>query len=353
LPLVYTTLEGDILTSKVGLVTDDKKEVEAQNPVIISASRSTDIPAFYANWFKNRWEKGYVKWINPFNNKTLYVSLNNAEVVVFWSKNPQPMLEKSYLHFLNTKIKSYYFQYTLNNYEPENFEESIPPLESRIKTFKDLSNTIGKEKVIWRYDPLILTKTIDVDQLLTRVKNIGDELCKFTDKLVFSFADIGVYKKVKNNLKNIQHVEFSEETMEEFAYGIQQLNNKWGLELATCSELINLEKYGIIHNKCIDDELLIKLFPNNTKLMKFLGVEVQPPTLFSSDIKIKTKKFKLKDVGQRKECGCIKSKDIGQYNTCPHGCIYCYANTSKKNALKNYKLSITNQHREAILPEKS
>ncbi len=327
---------------KPKIITDDNIEVEAHTPVIISASRSTDIPTFYSDWFVNRWDKGYIKWINPFNQKPVYVSFEKTRVVVFWTKNPKPMFK--HMDFLNERVKNFYFQYTLNDYDKEGFEEKVASVENRINTFKELSEMIGKEKVIWRYDPLILTQDIDVDELLRRVKRIGDELHNYTKKLVFSFADIGVYRKVQNNLKETHYIEFDKNTMEEFARGLQELNREWGLELATCSELIDLKQYGITHNKCIDDDLMIELFPEDKELMDFLGVK--PANLFTTE----RKELKLKDKGQRKECGCIKSKDIGQYNTCPHGCNYCYANTSKKVAYRNYELSRHNVDKETILP---
>ena len=340
------------MLKKIKIITDNSVEVEAQAPIIISASRSTDIPTFYSEWFKNRWQKGYIKWINPFNQKPLYVSFKNTKVIVFWTKNPKPMMKQKYMKFLNTEVKNFYFQYTLNDYDNENFEEKVPLVNKRIETFKELSKMIGKEKVIWRYDPLILTDKINVDELLNRIEKIGDKLYNYTEKLVFSFADIGVYKKVQNNLKGINYIEFTKETMEEFANGLEKLNKKWGLQLATCSEKIDLDKFSIYHNKCIDDELMIKLFSYEKDLMDFLGVEFEEPNLFSNDVSFNRKNYKLKDKGQRKECGCINSKDIGQYNTCPHGCNYCYANTSKNIAYKNYELSRYNQSRETILPNK-
>lgn len=339
------------MKDKIQIITDENIEVEAQAPVIISASRSTDIPTFYSEWFKYRWQKGYIKWINPFNQKPIFVSFKNTKVVVFWTKNPKPMMKKEYISFLQKEVKNFYFQYTLNNYDIENFEEKVPSVKNRIETFKELSKLIGKEKVIWRYDPLILTDKIDVKELLNRIESIGNELYNYTEKLVFSFADIGVYKKVQNNLKAITYIEFTKETMEEFAYGLQQLNQRWKLEIATCSEKIDLENFDINHNKCIDDELMIKLFPHERELMSFLGVEFEERNLFSDNQNITRKSYKLKDKGQRTECGCITSKDIGQYNTCPHGCNYCYANTSKNVAYKNYELSKDNQNRETILPQ--
>jgi hypothetical protein len=188
-----------------------------------------------------------------------------------------------------------------------------------------------------------------VDELLDRVENIGAQLQGYTNKLVFSFADIATYKKVENNLKReqIKVVEFSDKTMHEFAKGLKSLNEKWGYEIGTCAEKIPLEQYGIKHNKCIDDDLMIKLFSDDKPLMDFLGVKFEEPDLFGSSSGV-TKTRVMKDKGQREACGCIISKDIGQYNTCPHECIYCYANTSIKVAEMNYKSHIYHPHLDTI-----
>ena len=332
---------------KVEIVTETGEKVLAQAPIIISASRSTDIPTFYADWFIERWKLGYVKWKNPFNGTSSYVSFNNARVVVFWTKNPRPMIK--YLDFLNEKVKNYYFQYTLNDYNLERLEGKVPELETRIETFKVLSNRIGKEKIIWRFDPLLLTDSINVEELLNRVEKIGNILYKYTNKLVFSYADISVYRKVENNLKrgNINYLEFSLDSMLKFAEGLQKLNKNWGLELATCAEKFDLSKYGISHNKCIDDDLMITLFRNDKILMKFLGVDGGEPNLFTKEGEIKNE-MNLKDKGQREFCGCIMSKDIGEYNTCPHECLYCYANTSETIARSNYENHKLNPNGETI-----
>jgi DNA repair photolyase len=334
---------------KEKIIITDGTEVDAQAPIIISASRSTDIPTFYSNWFINRWKAGYLKWTNPFNGKPLYVSFKNTRVVVFWTKNPKPMFK--YLDYIDKNIPNYYFQFSLNDYDKEGFEAKVSSVESRIKTFKELSTRLGKKRVVWRFDPLILTDKIDVDELLKRVKKIGDELKNYTEKLVFSFVDISIYRKVKNNLKReqVNYIEWTPELMNQFAEGIYQINKEWGLELGTCSEKIDLDKYDIVHNKCIDDDLMIDLFSEDKKLMDFLGVKVEQADLFSNGKVIKTKK--LKDKGQREDCGCIFSKDIGQYNTCPHECNYCYANTSKEIAKKNYKLHLENPNSETIKGE--
>ena len=332
---------------KEKIILSNGTEVEAQCPIIISASRSTDIPTFYADWFIDRWKAGYLKWINPFNNKPLYVSFKDARAVVFWTKNPKPMFK--HLDFLDKNIPNYYFQFSLNDYDKENYETKVPSVESRIKTFIELSNRLGKKRVIWRFDPLILTDEIDIKELLKRVKNIADQLKNHTEKLVFSFVDINIYKKVENNLKKegINYIEWTPKLMNEFAQGLSELNKEWGLKLGTCSEKIDLDKYGIIHNKCIDDDLMIELFSKDEKLMEFLGVEFEEPSLFEPQRKI-VKKRDLKDKGQREDCGCVMSKDIGQYNTCPHECNYCYANTSKKIARRNYQRHLENPDNESI-----
>jgi hypothetical protein len=182
---------------KINITKQDGEVVEAQAPIIISASRSTDIPAFYSDWFIQRIKEGYVKWKNPFNGVPLYVSFNKARLIIFWSKNPKSMLK--HLDYLDERIKNYYFQYTLNDYDIEKLEPNVPNVQSRIETFIELSERIGKGKVIWRFDPLILTDKIGVDELLKKVENIGNHLKNHTEKMVFSFADIKLYKKVQNN----------------------------------------------------------------------------------------------------------------------------------------------------------
>jgi len=343
-----------LVWKKIMIQTDNGESVEAVAPIIISASRSTDIPAFHAKWFLNRLEKGYAIWVNPFNRATQYVSFSNARVVVFWTKNPEPII--SGLSMLDKTGINYYFQYTLNDYEDEKFEPNVPNLDIRIETFKRLSDRIGKEKVIWRFDPLILSDKLSVNDLLNKVRNVGNRIISYTDKLVFSFADIMEYQKVQNNLvrdaegftrENIIDSEFTLENKVLFAKGIQRLHEEWKTQnpefkIATCAEDIPLEKYGIDHNRCIDDELMVKLFPHDRILMEFLGY--QPDySLFGYE-----PQAKLKDKGQRMICGCILSKDIGSYNTCNHLCKYCYANTSAK-MVKNNQSSLK-ENSESILP---
>lgn len=333
---------------KTKIILDDGTETEAQSPVIISASRSTDIPAFYGDWFVERYKKGYLKWFNPFNGVPLFISLKAARLIVFWTKNPKQFLHN--LDFFDEQNVNYYFQFTLNDYEKEGLERKVPSLNKRIETFIELSEKIGKQKVMWRFDPLILTTKMGVQELLRKIENIGDKLKNYTEKLVFSFADISIYRKVEKNLtiNNIDYIEFDSDRMNEVAKGLQILNSSWSFEIGTCSELIDLDEYGIVHNKCVDDDLIIRLFNHDSSLMKFLGVEFEEPSLFNPSRRI-LHKSNLKDRGQRKFCGCIYSKDIGQYNTCPHDCVYCYANASIELVKRNYKLHLGNPFANSIV----
>lgn len=332
---------------KTEIILDDGTKTMAQAPVIISASRSTDIPAFYADWFVDRWSKRYLIWKNPFNNSYFKVAFKNARLIVFWTKNPKPILK--HLDFFNGQNINYYFQYTINDYVAEKLEPNVPAVNQRIETFIELSEKIGKEKVIWRNDPLILTDKIGVDELLRKAENIGNQLKQHTQKMVFSFADIKTYKKVQNNLRknSIKYHEFDIRLMNEFAAGLQQLNKSWNFEIATCAEDIPLENYRIKHNKCVDDDLMIKLFSNDNILMDFLGVKITTPDIFNPECGI-VKKKNIKDKGQREFCGCIVSKDIGEYNTCLHQCEYCYANTSKEKAKSNFAEHCKNKFAETI-----
>jgi len=294
---------------------DNGTEVLAQTPMIISASRATDIPAFYADWFFRRLEKGYVRWRNPFSGKDGYVSFGNTRFIVFWSKNPAPLL--TYLSRLKERGIGCYIQYTLNDYEEEGLEPNVPPLSQRMDAFRCAVEDLGRGAVVWRFDPLILTDKINIDTLLEKIAHIADSLVGYTEKLVFSFADIESYKKVSRNLRQsgINYREWDEESMREFAARLSALNrDNYNFRLATCAERIDLSEFGIEHNRCIDPELISRLAPNDVILQNFL-------------YNART------DTGKRKACGCILSKDIGAYNTCPHGCLYCYANTSSASAL--------------------
>ena len=334
------------------------EKVSAQMPVIVSASRSTDIPAFYSDWFVERFNggNGYVKWFNPFNNMPLYVGFKRTRIIVFWSKNPRPMLEclpnqkESPLDVIDSSGRNYYFQFTLNDYDAEKIEPRVPPVEERIETFKRLAKRLGRDRVVWRFDPLILSDSLTVAKLLEKVERLGDRIAESTSRLVFSFIDIAAYKKVAANLGRggIKAREFLPGEMEEIAARIGELAKSWGIKAGTCGEIKDLERFAIEHNRCIDDRLIVKCFSHDKELMKFVGARFVPgDPLFGVPDRWEPGDYR-KDKGQRAACGCIMSKDIGEYNTCLHLCHYCYANANNAAALANWKYHLACPHAETI-----
>jgi len=300
-------------------------------PVIVSASRATDIPAFYSGWLFERLKKGHLIKVNPYNQRPSKVSLNSVKFIVFWTKNPKPMIEN--LSYLDERGIRYYFQYTLNDYEREGYEKNVPPLSERISTFKELSDKIGKEKVIWRFDPLILSDNISVDTLLKRIENIGDQIAGYTERMVFSFIDL--YKSVEKNLGKSGFSDvrvFTTDEMTYFAGKLKNLNQKWKLELFTCSEELSLTEFGINKSRCIDPGLIGRICADSPEMTEYL--------LDNSH----------KDKNQRALCGCMPATDIGHYNTCIHLCSYCYANRNQELAMTNYRLHMKDPHSERLVP---
>ena len=273
--------------------------------MIISASRRTDIPAFYTEWFIDKLKKGWMIVINPYNPKQAnLVPINgyDAEFYVFWTKNPKPMLDRIDEIIELIGPDSFYFQFTVNAYGTD-VEPNLPPLQERIETFQQLSKRIGKERVIWRYDPILLTDFYTLDWHERTFKALTEKLHDYTEKCVFSFVD--PYKKTLQNTKIIDIGNPSNYPELEIAESLSNISKQYDLKLSTCCEAIDLEKYGITHNKCIDDELIKRI----------------------SGLNIDYKKD-----GQRAKCGCVKCRDIGANNTCLHNCVYCYANNRSHTA---------------------
>jgi len=343
--------------TQVNLTLENGKTVPAAAPVIISASRATDIPAFYPEWLLERLNQGYVKWVNPFSGKPQYVSFAKTRAFVFWTKNPEPMFR--ILDIIDSRGYNYYFLFTLNDYDLEKFEPRVPSYKTRISVFRELSRRIGPERVIWRYDPILRIPGLGVEETLQRIECTGTDLLGTTHKLVFSFAQIINYKKVADNLTRLRPdlyqrqalkaVEWNDEEKYKIAEGLCLMSGKWKktipqFKVSSCAEPMDFSGLDITHNRCIDDNLFAQLFPNDSELMNFLGADKNKfQQLLWSPAGNQKKVKKLKDKGQRKECGCILSKDIGAYTTCPHGCIYCYANTSPEAAAGRYAVHKTNE----------
>lgn len=275
--------------------------------MILSASRRTDIPAFYSEWFFNRVKEGFLYVKNPMNRKQISKILINQSVVdciVFWTKNPKPMFDK--LDLINQF--AYYFQYTLNPYG-NSIEQKVPSIETSINNFKFLSDKIGPEKVIWRYDPIFITNEFNSENHLLSFEKIAGSLSNYTSKCVISFLD--VYKKCERNMKTLKYRTLTDNEKFIISSKISKIALEFGIKVETCAEEIDLTSIGIHKGKCIDDELISKISKKNLNIKK--------------------------DKTQRDVCGCVSSIDIGTYNTCRHNCIYCYANYDMKTVLKNSK----------------
>jgi DNA repair photolyase len=304
-----------------GEIADGPGTLEAVAPLIVSASRSTDIPAFYGDWFCERLGKGYATWINPFNGAARHVSFSRARVFVFWTKDPRPFLPV--LRSMVAEGRQVLVLFTINDYAAEELEPGLPPLSDRIGTFREVSSIVGKGRLTWRFDPVLLSDTLTVERVMERAGEIGDRLSGSASRLVFSFIEMKRYPRVRRNLAGcggVREPTASEEI--EIARRIAELNEDWGLEVQACGEARDFSDLGIGKGGCISAGILAREFPKDTVIREFLssGPGGRSP----------------KDPGQRTACGCLPSKDIGRYSTCMHLCRYCYANSSAAMVRKNY-----------------
>ncbi|SDE48118.1 DUF1848 domain-containing protein [Sporomusa acidovorans] len=278
--------------------------------MIISASRRTDIPAFYAEWFMYRLQAGVVYVRNPRNpGQIASVALNPAVVdcIVFWTKNARPMLNK--LDVIDKMGYPYYFQFTITPYDQQ-VEKRLPPKAEIIETFQYLSEKIGKQRVIWRYDPVIVSPEFSVQYHLEAFGNLCDHLGDYTGQCMISFID--VYAKNRRNLRDIMACETEPRHKNKIAAGFSAIAQAHKLSLAACSETMDFSAYGIERAACIDKRLIEKITDSS------LGGK--------------------KDPNQRPDCGCLESIDIGAYDCCPYGCIYCYGTKSEAAVQKNRQL---------------
>jgi hypothetical protein len=274
--------------------------------VILSASRRTDIPALYSDWFLERIRAGYVYVPNPMNaHQISRVSLlpEVVDCIVFWSKNPAPILPRL------AELEKYpsYFQYTLNAYELD-LERNLPPVGERIDTFLRLSERIGPDRVIWRYDPIIISEKYPTDFHEEQFQRIAEKIGLYTNRCVISFVDS--YRKLDRAFKEHGIDEPAESAIYRLASGFSRISARHGIALETCAEKIDLSPFGIGHSHCID----------RNRIEKILGKPIESE----------------KDKNQREECGCIASVDVGMYNTCTNGCAYCYANFNADLAARNH-----------------
>lgn len=276
--------------------------------MIISASRRTDIPTYYSEWFMNRIREEYVVVQNPIYQNMLYkksLAPNDVDCIVFWTKNSKPIFK--YIDEISEKYK-FYFQYTITPYGKD-VEINIPDkYKNIIPEFQKLSDKIGSEKVIWRYDPIILSNTYNLNFHKESFEKMCSELKGYTNKCVISFVDL--YKNTKSNTKCLNLLPISNNDMEEIAKWFSDIADKNNITIETCCEDIDFEKYNIHHGHCIDIDLIEKITGETLKIKK--------------------------DKNQRLSCGCAASIDIGVYNTCKNGCKYCYANYNDNVVYNRY-----------------
>jgi hypothetical protein len=285
-------------------------ECVAAEPLVISASRRTDIPAFYGEWFLNRLRAGYVVAYNPFGGQRYEVSLRREDVAgfVFWSKDFRPFLPA--LTHVERLGYPFYFQFTITGL-PRALEPNVPDWPRAAETARELAARYRPEAVQWRFDPIILTDKITPQATLDRFRRIADALAGHTRRCVFSFVDL--YAKVQRNMARYEadhgdpsrtpSAALRRELAEQLAGEAQAR----GMRLFACCEpdLIGGDIRGA---RCVDGGLLRELFPG-------CGASIEPRP-------------------SREGCGCTASRDLGAYDTCLHGCLYCYANAHKDVALR-------------------
>lgn len=283
--------------------------------MIISASRRTDIPAFYAEWFMGRIREGFLSIENPYNPKQVRrVSLvpSDVDCIVFWTRNPKPLMP--FLTELEDLGIPFYFQYTITGY-PRHIEKSVPNPYKAIETFKMLSDLVGKNRVFWRFDPILISDQIPNGEHVRLFEKIATNLTGHTKHCTISIVDM--YKKTMKNvqasgIKLSPNLEAALHITKEIKLIADALN----IEIYSCAEDFDLSPSGIFPGKCIDDQIINSISDRNVS--------------------------NRKDRGQREKCGCVQSIDIGAYNTCLHGCSYCYATYNHDKAVSRFEEHKTN-----------
>ena len=269
--------------------------------MILSVSRRTDIPNYYADWFYNRIKEGFLYVRNPMNPhqiSKINLSPDVVDCIVFWTKNPENMLSGL------DKLKDYacYFQFTLTGYGRD-IEPGIPHKRNcMIEIFRRLSDKIGHDRVIWRYDPILFNDIYTEAYHLRAFQEIAESLKGYTDSVVISFVDL--YAKIKRNMESLKLYQPADKEMLLFAEKLAAMAKENHMAIEACAERIDLKEAGVRHGSCIDKK----------RIEKIIGCRIEGN----------------KDKNQREECGCMESVEVGTYDTCKNGCRYCYASFSSE-----------------------
>lgn len=279
---------------------------------IISVSRRTDIPAFYGEWFMKRIREGFVGVVNPFGGRRYRVSLtpDDVDCFVFWSKDFTPFL--THLETLDRLGYRFYFNYTVTAL-PSAFESDVDK-QAALSTLKRLAGRYSSAHINWRFDPIILSSISDEAFYLRAFESLASELEGLVARCYFSF--VAFYGKVRRNFKDLERaqgvrvIEPSEQVRIDLANRLAEAAAEHGITMhSCCGDYLLGERIHKAH--CVDGALIERLFgPSETP---------------------------YKDKGTRPQCGCTESTDIGTYNTCPHGCVYCYANANQAAARRTFE----------------
>jgi hypothetical protein len=296
--------------------------------VIISASRRTDIPAFYQVWLMRRIEQGFCLVPNPFRpSQVSRISLlpEHVTAFVFWSKNPKPMVPS--LTRLDRLGYPYYFLFTLNDY-PAELEPHLPLLVERINTFLEISGQVGPHRIIWRYDPIVLSTITTASYHQIRFERLCRAMSGHTARVIVSALDF--YRKTARRLEQLRDrgIIFERTSAKEIETArlllqLSEIAASYRIELQSCAEEPELAINGVKPGACIDPSLIDYLAS-----LRRSHSQVEATLTRASEYK--------KDNGQRAQCLCVESKDIGAFDTCLHGCRYCYATNSDSVARRRF-----------------
>ncbi len=275
--------------------------------MIINTGARTDTVQYYSEWLLRRFREGFVYTRNPlFPDKVTRYELvpDKVDCVVFCSKNYRPILND--LHEITDRFNTY-FQYTITAYGKD-IEPNVPSIDESIGTLYELEEQVGKDRICWRYDPVLLTEKYTVEKHLETFRYMADRLSGHVDRCIFSFVEM--YRKLETNMPEL--FPMSDRDKDRVAEGLGRMAKEYSIPIQTCGNNGDFSRYGIGGSACLTLEAIGKAN----------GVEFRD----------------LKHRGMRAGCHCIESRDIGAYDTCPNGCRYCYATKSHEKAAKNYRM---------------
>ena len=271
--------------------------------MILNVSGRTDIVAFYTDWFMNRYREGYIDVRNPFYPKNVSrIKLENVDMIMFCTKNPLPIIK-----YLKEIDKPILFHVTLTPYKSD-IEVNVPDKSKIIEGIKEISNILGKENVVVRYDPIFISNKYNLEYHKKAFNKLCQNLNGYVDRIIVSFLDM--YKNVEKNAKYLNYKNLTENDYKEIGLSFSKSAKDNNIEVQTCFEKRNLVEYGFVAGDCLSHELAYTLTG---------------------------KKFKTQTARKDKICNCVAMADIGVYNSCNHLCKYCYANYDERKIKDNMK----------------